>query len=205
MEVARTAARNDYRALLNENKDIRKKLKKKVEDTKFTHDEAIRVYLWNKEGFEIPGLSKADEKKLVDFVKKDKALVEFANGVKIITRKKQYLQPTEFWDGSTILGDLNNIVRNVNREQFLAEFIENVDTIFSEQNLNKVEAIYGFRVRESLENAIFRMKTGQNKNKGSGRLVNEWNNWVNNSVGAIMFFNRRSALLQTISTVNFIN
>ena len=104
MEVARTAARNDYRALLNENKDIRKKLKKKVEDTKFTHDEAIRVYLWNKEGFEIPGLSKADEKKLVDFVKKDKALVEFANGVKIITRKKQYLQPTEFWDGSTILG-----------------------------------------------------------------------------------------------------
>ena len=30
-------------------------------------------------------------------------------------------------------------------------------------------------------------------------------NWVNNSVGAIMFFNMRSAVLQTISMVNFIN
>ncbi len=29
--------------------------------------------------------------------------------------------------------------------------------------------------------------------------------WINGSVGAIMFFNMRSALLQTISTVNFIN
>ena len=30
-------------------------------------------------------------------------------------------------------------------------------------------------------------------------------NWVNDSVGTIMFFNTRSALLQTLSTVNFIN
>ena len=30
-------------------------------------------------------------------------------------------------------------------------------------------------------------------------------NWVNNSVGAIMFFNMRSAILQTISATNYIN
>jgi hypothetical protein len=30
-------------------------------------------------------------------------------------------------------------------------------------------------------------------------------NWVNDSVATIMFFNTRSALLQTLSTVNFIN
>ena len=30
-------------------------------------------------------------------------------------------------------------------------------------------------------------------------------NWVNNSVGAIMFLNTRSAVLQTISAINFIN
>ena len=30
-------------------------------------------------------------------------------------------------------------------------------------------------------------------------------NWINGSTGAIMFFNRRSALLQMLSTVNFIN
>lgn len=205
MEQARTKVRMDYRALLSNNKDIRKRLNKKVADTKFTLDQAIRVYLWNKAGYEIPGLSKRDQATLTSFVMSEDALIEFANGVQIVTRQKNMYEPTEYWDGSTILGDLNNIVRVVNREQFLKEFIENVDTIFSETNLNKVQALYGFRVREALEEMIFRMKTGTNAKKGAGRIVNAWNNWVNNSVGAIMFFNRRSALLQTISTVNFVN
>jgi hypothetical protein len=49
------------------------------------------------------------------------------------------------------------------------------------------------------------MKNGTNRPSGGNKTVNRWNNWVNNSVGAIMFFNRRSALLQLLSTVNFIN
>jgi hypothetical protein len=35
--------------------------------------------------------------------------------------------------------------------------------------------------------------------------MNEYLNWLNGSVGAIMFFNIRSAVLQTISAVNYIN
>ena len=49
------------------------------------------------------------------------------------------------------------------------------------------------------------MKTGSNRPSGSNKITNRWLNWVNNSVGTIMFFNRRSALLQTISSINFIN
>ena len=49
------------------------------------------------------------------------------------------------------------------------------------------------------------MKTGSNKSRGQGRIVARWNNWVNNSTGAIMFFNRRSALLQLMSSANFVN
>ena len=49
------------------------------------------------------------------------------------------------------------------------------------------------------------METGTNRKFGQNRLVNEWLQWVNNSVGAIMFFNIRSAMLQTISFANFIN
>ena len=205
MNVARTRVRNDYRALLNENKDIRKKLKKKVAGTKFNLDQAIRVYLWTKEGYEIPGLSKRDQAALSAHILADESLMAFADGVKLVTRKDNYLKPSSFWDASTILGDLNGIATQVNRAEYLKEFIDNADIIFSKKNLNKIEAIYGFRVREALENSLFRMKTGTNANKGAGRLVNKWNNWVNNSVGTIMFFNRRSALLQTISTVNFVN
>jgi len=49
------------------------------------------------------------------------------------------------------------------------------------------------------------MKHGTNRNFGQNRLVNNFSNWVNNSVGAIMFFNMRSAALQTISSVNYLN
>ena len=49
------------------------------------------------------------------------------------------------------------------------------------------------------------METGQNRKSKSTKFENSWNNWINNSVGAIMFFNARSAVLQTLSTVNFIN
>ena len=49
------------------------------------------------------------------------------------------------------------------------------------------------------------MEYGTSREQGKNKLVNAFNNWANQSVGAIMFFNMRSAILQTISTVNFIN
>ena len=52
---------------------------------------------------------------------------------------------------------------------------------------------------------LYTMETGRNRPVGGGRLMNMYMNWVNNSVGAIMFFNARSAVLQTLSSVNFIN
>ena len=204
---AKFRIRTDYGALVKNNKKIAKRLKKTVAGTNHTLDEAIRVYLWNKEGYDIPGMSKRDVDALVSHVESGKngELIAYAEGVKLVTRKDAYPEPTEYWDGSTILGDLNNIATETNRAEYLKEFIDNSKIIFSEQNLNKVEAVYGFRVRESIENILFRMETGQNKAKGTGRIVNQWNDWVNNSVGAIMFFNRRSALMQTLSTVNFVN
>ena len=33
-----------------------------------TYQDAVRVYLWDKYGYEIPGLSKGDQKKLVELV-----------------------------------------------------------------------------------------------------------------------------------------
>ena len=204
---AKFRIRTDYGALVKNNKRIAKRLKNEVAGTNHTLDEAIRVYLWNKEGYDIPGMSKRDVDALVGHVESgmNGELIAYAEGVKLVTRKDAFPPPTEFWDGSTILGDLNGIATDANRAEFLKEFIDNSKVIFSPENLNKVEAVYGFRVRESIENILFRMETGQNKAKGSGRIVNGWNDWVNNSVGAIMFFNRRSALMQTLSTVNFVN
>ncbi len=81
----------------------------------------------------------------------------------------------------------------------------NAEIIFSQSNLNKIEAIYGTRYREALEDILHRMETGSNRIQGSSRIVNGFTEWINASVGAIMFVNMRSALLQTISMVNFVN
>ena len=72
-------------------------------------------------------------------------------------------------------------------------------------NMNKIEAIYGSRFREALEDIVWRMEYGTKRQSGNNRLVNRFNNWANQSVGAIMFFNMRSALLQTISSINYLN
>tara|TARA_R100000501_G_C2619180_1_gene112572 strand:- start:330 stop:2036 length:1707 start_codon:yes stop_codon:yes gene_type:complete len=72
-------------------------------------------------------------------------------------------------------------------------------------NINKIEAIYGTKFREALEDILWRMEFGTKREAGSNRLVNTFNNWANQSVGAIMFFNMRSALLQTISSINYLN
>ena len=49
------------------------------------------------------------------------------------------------------------------------------------------------------------MKTGRNRNFQSDSITGRVTDWLTNSIGTIMFFNTRSALLQTISSVNFIN
>jgi hypothetical protein len=97
------------------------------------------------------------------------------------------------------------VVDKVGRKKFLNEFIENKKEIFDKDNLNKIEAVYGSNFREALEDILKRMETGNNNTSGKNRLVNRYTKWLNNSVGAIMFFNMRSATLQTISAINFMN
>ena len=48
------------------------------------------------------------------------------------------------------------------------------------------------------------METGQNRKKGKDKEFNSAMNWINQSVGAVMAINMRSAILQQMSIVNFL-
>ena len=205
VESERQTVKNDFRALSKTFKATVKKLGKLTPDKDFTYDQAVRVYLWNRQGIEVPGLSKRDQAKLSELVAADSDLVAFADAALLSSKKDEWIEPGEYWNTKTMLSDLNDITEKINRKEYLAEFITNIDIIFSEANLNKVEALYGTRHREALEDSIYSMKNGTNRPSGSNKITNRWNNWVNNSIGAIMFFNRRSAVMQLLSTVNFIN
>ena len=213
LNTSRQKSAEDYKNLLSKYPDVRKDLKKSLskfegyEGVKFTVDQAVRVYLWTKAGFDVPGLSARDLKLLTDFVKSDSELTAFADAVGLISKKERgYAEPNEYWLTENINSDLmsDGAIGEV-RADFLADFINNKNEIFSPENMNKIEAAYGPKFREALEDILFRMESGRNMPRGGGRLMREYTSWVNGSVGAIMFFNMRSALLQTISAVNYIN
>ena len=171
----------------------------------FTVDHAVRVYIWTAQGMEIPGLSKKDIKELNDFVFKNSELKSFADQIMGIQKTKLYPKPMLNWVGGTIGHDIEQSLNKTTRSELLEEWNDNVDIIFSEKNLNKIEAIYGSNYRKSLEDIIRRMKSGSNRPVGGNKHVNRLLDWLNNSVGAVMFLNTRSGLLQLISNINFIN
>ena len=206
MEIARQAFKNDYKTLLRELPNVKKVLNKTIPGSDFTHDQAVRVYLYTKSGFDVPGVSKRDLKFLNNYVANDPELKSFADTLQDISKRESWVEPNEFWDSGSILKDINDIDQTLSRKEYLAEFIENVDQIFDQKTFNKIEALYGPRHVEALKDIIRRMKSGSNRPPATGdRLTTAWLNWVNNSVGTIMFFNRRSALLQMISFANFTN
>ena len=202
---ARVALANDYKEIKKLSKIAPKDLKKKIPGEPFTVGQAIRVAAWTKQGMEVPGLSKADLKELNKYVNNDPDLKSFADQLIQITKENGYPKPDKNWLAGTISTDLLNGLNTTSRKQALENWQTNADIIFSETNLNKLEAAYGKPYRIALENMLERMKTGTNRKVKGDNLTNRFIDWINGSVGTIMFFNMRSAVLQTISSVNFVN
>ena len=202
---AKTTAANDFKALKSKLKTLPKSLAKKTGIGGFTFGQAVRVAIWTRQGMTIPGLSQRDVKELNDFVSNNAELDVFASELIKLQKGKPYPKPGESWLAGTIVSDIINDINKTNRKEYLQEWQENIDVIFSDKNMNKLEAAYGPRYIEALKDQIRRMKSGSNRPIGGSRIVNNLLDWLNNSVGAIMFLNTRSAVLQTISAVNFIN
>ena len=206
LDSVRQSIKKEYKKLLDSFPDIKKKLEKLTPDKQFTYDQAVRVYLWHKNDIDVPGLNRRDKNKLVFLVKNDPNLISFAEALSIAGRQDGgWMNPSTTWDSETIISDLHNITEGEGRKIWLSEFIENANAIFTTENLNKVQSTYGTNVRIALEDSLYRMKNGKNRPEGSDRLTNVWMNWINGSTAAIMFFNVRSALLQTISSTNYLN
>jgi hypothetical protein len=205
LNADRMVLMNDFRALKRKINKVPKKLKKFIPNEGFTYETAVRTYIWDQQGMSIPGLSKADQKSLVKIIKNDKELKSFADQVILIHKDRGYPNPQQHWSSGTMTTDMLNGLNTVRRKEILSEWKANVDIIFSNKNLNKMEAAFGGKFKEAMVDILSRMETGRNRPYGGNRIANAWLDWVNNSVGVVMFLNMRSALLQTISTANYIN
>ena len=201
----RVSMMQDYRGLKKALKIVPKDLRKKIKDSNFTKEQAVRVAIWDKQGMSVPGLSQKDQKELVDYVNADAELTVFAEQLVDINKGDEYASPDAGWVAGTIDTDFIKSLNTTKRSKYLETWQQNANIIFSEANLNKLEAAYGKPYRVALENMLHRMKTGRNRSFGTDTITSRFTDWLTNSVGAIMFFNTRSAVLQTISAVNFIN
>ena len=202
---ARVALANDYKEIKKISNIAPKDLKKKIPGEPFTVGQAIRVAAWTKQNMEVPGLSKVDLKELNRYIEKNPELKTFVDQLIQITKENGYPKPDNNWLAGTISTDLLSSLNTTSRKQALEKWQANADVIFSETNLNKLEAAYGKNYRVALENMLERMKSGTNRKIKGDALTNRFTDWINGSVGTIMFFNMRSAVLQTISAVNFVN
>ena len=179
---------------------------KATNETGFTNEHAIRVRMWTKMGLEIEGLSKTDLKEINKMVRDNPKLEAFANELLTATKNSGWTEPTKDWMSGSLSLDARNLIRGKKRTKYLEEsgWMEAKNEIFSKANLNKLEAAYGKDFRLALEGTLRRMVSGRNRD-AKDNLENRVLDYINNSVGAIMFLNTRSALLQTISSVNFVN
>ena len=205
LDVAKQSIASDFKELNKRFENVKKKLKKQIPSGDFTFEDAIRVYLWDKNGHKVPGLSETDQQTLVDTVLSDRELKAYADSIEAISKQDGYVKPSENWEVGDLRTDLNDATSKVGRTKYLAEFLENAKIIFSEENLNKIEAAFGRGLREAIEDMLYRIETGRNRPTGSNALVNKFVNFINGAVGATMFFNIRSAVLQQMSIVNFLN
>ena len=204
IDNARLSAMQDYRALKKQLGFVPKNLRKKLPGEPFTREQAVRVYIWNKLGYDVPGISQKDLKELTEYVFDNADLQVFADQVMAI-QKGEYAKPKQGWPAGTITTDIQESINTGVRAKYLQQWQDNVDVIFSEKNMNKLEAAYGKPYRKAMENMLQRMKTGRNRTFSDDSLTGRFTDWLQGSIGTIMFFNTRSALLQTISAVNFIN
>ena len=203
LAASRVQLMADFKAL-KKNMDVPKDLQKEAFDG-FTNEQALRMYIWDLQGVEVPGASKRDVADAKKIIEGNEKLKTFAEELIKINKEDGYPNPSQSWLAGTITTDLIEGLNDVKRPRYLQQWQQNVDAIFSKDNLNKLEAIHGSNYREALENMLTRMKTGKNRIQGSNRMSDKVLDWINGSVGAIMFFNTRSAVLQLISSINFVN
>ena len=204
IDNARLNVMQDYRALKKQLGFVPKNLRKKVPGEPFTREQAVRVYIWNKLGYDVPGISQQDLKELTDYVTDSADLQVFADQV-IAIQKGEIAKPKEGWPAGTITTDIQESINTGVRAKYLTQWQNNVDVIFSEKNMNKLEAAYGKKYRKAMENMLDRMKTGRNRRFSDDSLTGRFTDWLQGSIGAIMFFNSRSSLLQNLSSINFLN
>lgn len=194
------------RELGNIDEDIDAETIKKIEAIGFTPDQAVRVFVWNRLGEDVPDLTSQEKAKILSVVRRDASLMRYARELMKITEQfGGYPPPSKTWFAGNSTSDLYQYANENVRAKYLEQWQANADAIFSPKNMTKIQALYGKDFAKNLKEVLRRMKSGSNRPLNLNDTGSKMLDYINGSVGTIMFLNMRSAVLQTISAVNFLN
>jgi len=190
----------------------------------YTVEQAIRIHLWTKRGFKVPGMDQNIDKKpgpeqakVNQWVRQNFDSLEFTDAIEqaYIKNENKYPEPDEDWISGTITTDLLEFTNTQTRAETFQPFFDNINAALgkfdkfngklSGPTVNKIRSIYGNSFVEALESSFYRIGTGKNRTYQLDKQGGVMLDWLNNAIGNIMFINTRSALLQTISAANFVN
>ena len=172
----------------------------KIAGTPYTLGDAIKIYNGLKNGQDPNIAKKKHLDALIHAVESDSKILNFANEV----NKSFPIDITSGWQNRSFAKEIFDSINDGSRKRHLASFNANVDAIFTDATLDLIADKYGIKYKQALVGTLARMKSGRNR-VGTDASANSYMNWINRAVGTTMFLNTRSAFLQTLSSLNFIN
>lgn len=196
-------------------------LRKRNEDG-YTNEESLRALIWSRMVDEngipivVPGFNSRTEIALAaNSARRNPALRSLADQLtNLFAGEGGYPLPTDNWRDKNISKDIIEHLNEVKRPEFMAEFIEKstlaFGTVDQAGNLNgefanKLEAAFGRDYVEALADMLYRMRVGRTRKFGTDKDASRVLQYINNATATVMFANTRSALLQMMSTFNYLN
>lgn len=171
----------------------------KVDGSPYTLGDAIKVYNALKEGKD-PGIAKKKHlDALIHAVESNSEILDLANEI----ADSFPIDLKSGWQNRSFAKEIYDSINDGARKRHLETFSANVDAIFNDTTLDLIADQFGVKYKQALVNTLKRMKSGRNRTANDAN-ANAYMNWLNRAVGTTMFLNTRSAVLQLLSTLNFI-
>jgi hypothetical protein len=187
-----------------------------------TRETALRMFLWEQSGHfdALKGVDKDGNKvdkvdiqngitlqelnQFLEYVKGDVNLNAYGNQMMEMTKGDGWSKPGEYWRSGSIGLDMMDVINTVKREKYFTNWRENVNAMFNEDVMSKIEAWKGNNFRFYMDQSIRAQGLGTNVlDPNKGIIERNFDKFTQNSAAAIMYYNTKSAFLQTISSINF--
>ena len=173
-------------------------------EMQYSGESVLRAYIFERLGHDT-GLDPEVRKAFNAHIIKNPDLKTIALKVILITKEHNYAEPKGDWWLGSIQEDILTALKSNSRKVYYDEFIRNAEIMFSEDNMNKLKYALGYKYTKALEGTLKRIKAGSNRTEQLSKTTRALFDFMNGTAGVVMFGNVRSAVLQLISSTNYID